>query len=133
MQRAGGRDADPAVQEPRGPWRAVPVVAADAPLRQPLGRRGLGHAGRTRQDRLVRRALPRAVPQLHLCGRRVAARRRHRRVRAGYGRHGAGGHEVGARQLHGLRLLHGRQEVPAGLPARVLHGVAAKPHAARLA
>jgi xyloglucan:xyloglucosyl transferase TCH4 len=37
MQRARGRDADPAVQEPRGPGRAVPVVAADAPLRQPLG------------------------------------------------------------------------------------------------
>jgi hypothetical protein len=34
MQRARGRDADPAVQEPRGPGRAVPVVAADAPLRK---------------------------------------------------------------------------------------------------
>jgi hypothetical protein len=104
MKRARGRDADPAVQEPRGPGRAVPVVAADAPLRQPLGRRGLGHAGRPRQDRLVPRAFHRALPQLH----RLVAVHRLRRVRAGDGRDGAAGHEVGAGQLHGVRTTTAR-------------------------
>lgn len=90
-----------------------------------MERRRLGHAGRARQDGLVAGAVRRAVPQLHRHGSRVvvvvvvvAGR-----VRPADGRHGAAGDEVGARQLHGVRLLRRQQAVPAGLPARVLHAV----------
>jgi len=122
MQRAGGRDADPGVQEPRGPGRAVPVVAADAPVRLAVGRRGLGHAGRPRQDGLVAGPLRGAVPQLH--GHRDAAGGGdHSGVRAADGRGGAAVDEVGAGQLHGVRLLRGHQALPAGRPAGVLHAV----------
>jgi hypothetical protein len=118
MQRTGGRDAGPGVQEPRGLGLAVPVVAGDAPVRLAVERRGLGHAGRPRQDGLVAGPLRGAVPQLHGGGRRW--------VRAADGRGGAAGDEVGAGQLHGVRLLRRRQALPAGRPSRVLHAVAVR-------
>ena len=101
LQRAGGRHAHPGVQEPRQQGHGLPVDAADAAAREPVGRRGLGHAGRPRQDGLVHGALRRAVPQLHR--HRVVAGRV--LLRPGVGRGGAAEHEVGAGQLHGLQLL----------------------------
>uniref|UniRef100_A0A8R7PIQ0 Uncharacterized protein n=1 Tax=Triticum urartu TaxID=4572 RepID=A0A8R7PIQ0_TRIUA len=119
--RAGRRHADPGAEEPRGQGRGVPVVAADAAVREPVERRGLGDAGRPRQDGLVAGALRRAVPQLHR--HHLVAGRRRRVLRPGDGRDGAAGHEVGAGHAHGVQLLRGQRAVPLRLAARVLHAV----------
>ena len=70
MQVLRGRDADPGAPEPGGEDRgAVPDAAADADVRQPLGRGGVGDAGRAREDGLVAGAV-RGVVQ-GVCGERV--------------------------------------------------------------
>ncbi|XP_044437653.1 uncharacterized protein [Triticum aestivum] len=137
----GGRHADQGLQEPGGKGDRLPQELADAALLQPLECRRLGHAGRTRQDGLVPRAVLRLLPRLQ--GRRVrgnrrrpASLRRQRRhggcprlrrgrrlVRPGAGPVAAAADAVGAEQLHDLQLLHGPQALRQGRPGRVHHVV----------
>ena len=120
-----GRDADTGVPEPGDDHRgAVPDAAADEGVREHVGRRGVGDAGRAREDGLVAGALHGLLQGARSDRVRVAGRSGVRQVQRrmdepGAGRHGAGPTPAGAEELHDLRLLHRPLEVPAGCPARV--------------
>ena len=112
MQNPCGRHAGPRVQEPRGPRRAVPDVAAHAAAGHAVERRRVGDAGRPRQDGLDAGALLRLLPQPPGDAVRAVARRRVvRRRAAGVGvvraAAGHGGAQGGAGEAHDLRLLRG--------------------------
>jgi hypothetical protein len=106
-----GRRPHPGVPAPRRRDRAVPDVAADAGVRQRVGRGGVGHAGGPRPDRLVQGALRRVVPRVrrrrvHRAGRRRLRALQRRMDVAGARQRRPGAAPPGAGQLHDLQLLH---------------------------
>nr|XP_051198921.1 uncharacterized protein LOC127312431 isoform X1 [Lolium perenne] len=129
------RHADQGVQEQRGERGAVPDAAAGTRLREHLERRGVGDAGRARQDELVGGAVRGRVPAVPREQRvRVARQRSNDAVR---GRPPAivgvvvdgtdaglvelDDAQLGAHELHGLRLLRRPEAVSPCLPHRVHH------------
>lgn len=131
VQTVHRRDADQGVQEQRGVRGAIPDAAAGARVRQHLERGGVGDAGRPRQDGLVARAVRRHVPPLQRLQRlrlgrrrrrRLPVRRRRRRVdEAEDGLVELDDAQLGADELHGLRLLRRQEAIPAPFPRRVHH------------